>query len=51
MTSGFSESTIVTRGMLDGSTEVLSKPYKVEDLARRVRAKLDENEESKRVPA
>ena len=51
MTSGFSESTIMQRGMLDGSIEVLQKPYKVEDLARRVRAKLDGKEENQRVPA
>lgn len=51
MTSAFSESTILNRGILDGSIEVLSKPYQLEDLARRVRAILDEKEETKRVPA
>lgn len=51
MTSAFSESTILHRGLLDGSIEVLSKPYQLEDLARRVRAILDEKEETKRVPA
>lgn len=51
MTSAFSESTILHRGILDGSIEVLSKPYQLEDLARRVRAILDEQEETKRVPA
>lgn len=52
MTSAFSESTILHRGLLDGSVEVLSKPYQLEDLARCVRAILDEeNEETKRVPA
>jgi len=50
MTSAFSDSAIMHRGMLDGSIEVLTKPYRVEDLARRVRAILDE-EETKRVPA
>jgi PAS domain S-box-containing protein len=42
MTTGFSESAIMHRGLLDGSIALLSKPYKVEDLARRVRAILDE---------
>jgi PAS domain S-box-containing protein len=51
MTTGFSESAIMHRGLLDGSIAVLSKPYKVEDLARRVRAILDETEETQRVPA
>ena len=50
MTSAFSDSAIMHRGMLDGTMEVLSKPYRVEDLARRVRAILDE-QETKRVPA
>jgi CheY-like chemotaxis protein len=51
LTSGFSESSILYRGILDGSIEVLAKPYKVEDLARRVRSILDEEEESQRVTA
>lgn len=51
LTTGFTESAIMHRGLLDGSLEVLSKPYKVEDLARRVRAILDGREESRRVPA
>jgi FixJ family two-component response regulator len=51
LTSGFSESSILYRGILDGSIEVLAKPYKVEDLARRVRSILDEKEESQRVTA
>jgi CheY-like chemotaxis protein len=51
MTSAFSDSAIMQRGMLDGSIEMLSKPYRVEDLARRIRAILDEKEETKRVPA
>jgi PAS domain S-box-containing protein len=51
MTSAFSDSAIMHRGMLDGSAEVLTKPYRVEDLARRIRAILDEKEETKRVPA
>ncbi|HWK75497.1 MAG TPA: PAS domain-containing protein [Povalibacter sp.] len=51
MTSAFSESGILNRGLLDGSLELLTKPYRVEDLARRVRAILDGKEETKRVPA
>jgi CheY-like chemotaxis protein len=51
MTSGFSESSIMNRGVLDGSIELLQKPYRVEDLARRVRALLDGKEEMNRVPA
>jgi len=51
LTTGFSESAIMHRGLLDGSMALLSKPYKVEDLARRVRTILDEIEETKRVPA
>ena len=41
MTSGFSESGMLQRGMLDGSIGLLPKPYRLEDLARRVRAALD----------
>ncbi len=51
MTSGFSESGIMHRGVLDGTIELLQKPYKVEELARRVRALLDATEETHRVPA
>jgi PAS domain S-box-containing protein len=51
MTTGFSESTIMHRGLLDGSIALISKPYKVEELARRVRTILDETEESQRVQA
>ncbi len=51
MTTAFSESVIMHRGLLDGSIEVISKPYQVEELARRVRAILDDTEESQRVPA
>ena len=51
LTTGFTESAIMQRGLLDGTLEVLSKPYKVEDLARRVRAILDGREENRRVPA
>jgi PAS domain S-box-containing protein len=51
LTTAFSESAIMHRGMLDGSLEVLSKPYKVEDLAQRLRTILDGREENRRVPA
>ena len=51
MTSGFSETSILHRGILDGTLELLGKPYNVEDLARRIRAILDEKEEMHRVPA
>jgi PAS domain S-box-containing protein len=51
MTSGFSESGIMDRQLLDGRIELLQKPYRLEDLARRIRAKLDGIEESHRVQA
>ena len=50
MTSAFSESSMMRREMLDGTLELLTKPYQVEDLARKVRSILDQNEEMKRVP-
>ncbi|HMN44012.1 MAG TPA: PAS domain-containing protein [Povalibacter sp.] len=51
MTSAFSESSILSRQMLDGSLQLLTKPYRVEDLARYVRAILDEKEEKSSAPA
>jgi PAS domain S-box-containing protein len=56
MTSAFSESSILSRQMLDGTLKLLTKPYRVEDLARQVRAildeeRLDEKEENSSVPA
>jgi PAS domain S-box-containing protein len=51
LTSGFSDSTLMHRSMLDGTVELLPKPYQVEELARRVRAQLDGKEENQRVPA
>ncbi|HEY5810936.1 MAG TPA: PAS domain-containing protein [Povalibacter sp.] len=51
MTSAFSESSMIHRDMLDGTLELLTKPYRVEDLARTVRAILDQNGEIKRVQA
>jgi CheY-like chemotaxis protein len=51
MTSAFSESSMMNRDMLDGTLQLLTKPYRVEDLARQVRAILDQKEESRRVQA
>lgn len=51
LTSGFSDSSLMHRSLLDGSVELLPKPYQLEELARRVRALLDGKEENKRVPA
>jgi CheY-like chemotaxis protein len=39
-TSGFSESVIIHRGVLDGTLPLIAKPYAIADLARRVRAAL-----------
>jgi PAS domain S-box-containing protein len=51
LTSGFSDSSLMHRSMLDGTADLLLKPYQLEELARRVRAQLDGNEENQRVPA
>ncbi len=51
LTSGFSDSSLMHRSLLDGSVELLPKPYQLEELARRVRGLLDGQEENKRVPA
>src|SRR5690606_28242369 len=51
MTSGLSESGIMRHSVLDSTIELLQKLYKVEELARRVRALLDGKEESHCVPA
>jgi PAS domain S-box-containing protein len=51
LTSGFSDSMIMHRSILDGSVDVLHKPYELSDLARRIRAVLDCEEEKVRVPA
>jgi PAS domain S-box-containing protein len=40
LTSGFSDSTLMHRSMLDGTVDLLPKPYQLEELARRVRAQL-----------
>ena len=51
LTSGFSDSSVMHRSLLDGTVELLPKPYPLEELARRVRGLLDGKEENKRVPA
>ncbi|MDY6945871.1 MAG: PAS domain S-box protein [Pseudomonadota bacterium] len=51
LTSGFSDSSLMHRSLLDGTVELLPKPYQLEELARRVRGLLDGKEENKRVPA
>ena len=51
LTSGFSDSNVMHRSLLGGTVELLPKPYQLEELARRVRALLDGQEENKRVPA
>jgi PAS domain S-box-containing protein len=51
LTSGFSDSSLMHRSVLDGTVELLPKPYQLEELARRVRGLLDGKEENKRVPA
>jgi PAS domain S-box-containing protein len=51
LTSGFSDTVVTHRSMLDGSVDLLAKPYQMSDLARRVRAVLDGNEEKVRVQA
>ncbi|MET0533656.1 MAG: PAS domain S-box protein [Steroidobacter sp.] len=51
LTSGFSDSGLMHRSMLDGAADLLPKPYQLEELARRVRAQLDAKEENQRVPA
>jgi PAS domain S-box-containing protein len=48
LTSGFTDTAIMHRSLIDGTRDVLTKPYRVEELARRVRAALDRNEENKR---
>jgi PAS domain S-box-containing protein len=40
-TSGFSESLVMHRGLVDGGRSLVSKPYALTDLADRVRAALD----------
>ncbi|HYM35664.1 MAG TPA: ATP-binding protein, partial [Steroidobacteraceae bacterium] len=47
-TSGFSDSVIAHRSLLDGAIDVMPKPYQLSDLARRVRAALDNAEEQRR---
>ncbi|HTE43163.1 MAG TPA: PAS domain-containing protein, partial [Steroidobacteraceae bacterium] len=51
LTSGFSDSVLIHRSLLDGTVELLAKPFELNDLARRVRAVLDSEQEKVRVPA
>jgi len=51
LTSGFSDSMLLHRSLLDGSIEMLPKPYELTDLARCVRSVLDSQQEKVRVPA
>jgi len=46
LTSGFSETSVMSRGILDGAIDLLAKPYTLEELAWRVREKLDSKEEA-----
>ncbi|AMN47982.1 hypothetical protein ACG33_12915 [Steroidobacter denitrificans] len=41
LTSGFSETSVMSRGILVGVIDLLAKPYTLEELARRVRDSLD----------
>ncbi len=41
-TSGYTDDTILRRGVLDDSAQFISKPYTVTELTRKVREQLDE---------
>ena len=41
-TSGYTENTIIHQGRLDPGVQLLSKPYRRADLARKVRQVLDD---------
>jgi PAS domain S-box-containing protein len=51
LTTGFSESMITHRSLLDGTIAVLHKPYQLSELARHMRTALDREEERVRVQA
>ncbi|MBC7984648.1 MAG: PAS domain-containing protein [Candidatus Obscuribacterales bacterium] len=51
LASGFSDSVIAHRSMLDGTQDIIAKPYQLSELARRVRAALDHPEENLRAQA
>lgn len=46
LTSGFSETSVMNRDILDGAIDLLTKPYTLEELAWRVRDKLNGKEEA-----
>ncbi|RKH45694.1 PAS domain S-box protein [Corallococcus llansteffanensis] len=50
-TSGYTENAIVHGGRLDPGVHLLSKPYRREDLARKVRALLDQRKQRLETPA
>ena len=43
-TSGYPQEALTGRGQLDPHASLLSKPYRMAELARRVREKLDETD-------
>ncbi|NBD12904.1 PAS domain S-box protein [Corallococcus sp. c25j21] len=49
-TSGYTENAIVHGGRLDPGVSLLSKPYRREDLARKVRAQLDQRQQRQLTP-
>jgi PAS domain S-box-containing protein len=51
LTSGFADTNIIDRGMLTEANEILLKPYRLEDLARRIRALIDRVDEVTHVSA
>jgi PAS domain S-box-containing protein len=46
-TSGYTENAIMHHGRLDAGVQLLNKPYRVEELARKVRLVLDDSKRSK----
>ena len=50
-TSGYTENAVIHHGRLDPGVELLSKPYSIEELARKLRSVLDAHRESAGPPA
>jgi CheY-like chemotaxis protein len=50
-TSGYTENAVIHHGRLDPGVELLSKPYSIEELARKLRSVLDAQRESASSPA